>query len=182
MRHVYGLVRPGHPGRICGIDDMPVEIVSQGSLAAAVSTVERDLAPADAETHLDVLVALLANGPVLPVRFGTLAADDTAVRDDVLAPCEPLATRLDELDGMVELHVDASPGVDVTPLRSLSADVAARGERKWAFLVRRDDLERFDGAVDRLGDSGVRYVGPLPPSHFVEARTDAFTASEGWGF
>jgi hypothetical protein len=182
MRHVYGVVRPGHPTRIRGIDGASVEVVACGPVAAAVSDLERELAPEDAHAHLDVLIGLLDDGPVLPVRFGTAAPDDDAVRAEVLAPSAQLAPRLDALDGMVELHVDAPDGVDLTALRALSADVADRAGGGCAYLVRRDDLARFDRAVDRLGEPLIRYVGPLPPAHFVEARADSFTASEGWGF
>jgi hypothetical protein len=54
-----------------------------GLLAAVVSPApDRDLTADDAAPHLDLLVAVVAQGlPVLPVSFGTVAPDDDAVRD-----------------------------------------------------------------------------------------------------
>lgn len=52
-----------------------------------------------------------------------------------------------------------------------------------AFLVRRDELTKFDDAVDRLGDDlgeavRISYMGPLAPHHFVDLATA--TEANAW--
>jgi hypothetical protein len=87
--------------------------VRAGDLAAAVSDAAEGLVlrDEDAFVHLDVLVALLADGPVLPVRFGTVVEDDDAVCTDVVGNTS-LAGELESLADVVELHVDAAAGGD----------------------------------------------------------------------
>jgi hypothetical protein len=65
---------------------------------------------------------------------------------------------------------------------------------RWAFLVRRDGLARFDQAVvavrSRHPSIAVRYVGPLPASHFLDWQQDRelvretsnFSQQGGWGW
>ena len=48
------------------------------------------LAVSETAAHLDVLTPLVADGPVIPMRFGTLAPDDDAVREEVLRPSQQL--------------------------------------------------------------------------------------------
>jgi len=92
---VHGVVRAGHP-----VTAARVRLVDWQDLAAVVS----DDAP-DPLAHLEMLSALVPAGPVVPLRFGTTAVDDDAVRDDVLARSAPrLRVLLDRLDGAVEVH------------------------------------------------------------------------------
>src|SRR5262249_41448741 len=114
MRYVYGVVRSAHRarGELYGVGRPPaaVRLVSAGPLIAAVSDVEDGFVveEADARAHVHVLIALLGGGPVIPLRLGTVAPDDDAVRAEVLdAARDELARALDALDGLVELHVDA---------------------------------------------------------------------------
>jgi hypothetical protein len=63
---------------------------------------------------------------------------------------------------------------------------------RWAFLIRRDDLPHLDEAVGTLCADyptvNVRYVGPLPPAHFLDrlastpATTDPFRSDGTWGW
>lgn len=57
------------------------------------------------------------------------------------------------------------------------------GAFNTAFLVRRDGVDAFSDAVQRLGDEigdriRIRYVGPLPPYSFTD--DEAPLASEAW--
>ncbi|EIV92366.1 Gas vesicle synthesis protein GvpL/GvpF [Frankia sp. QA3] len=111
---VYGITRADHPVPQpappgLGHPPQPVYLVRFGPLSAAVSC------PADvgvlgdqeAVQHLDLLQRLLARGPVLPLRFGTVAPDEDAVRTEVLVPLvEVMPQRLDAVDGLVELRLD----------------------------------------------------------------------------
>ena len=66
---------------------------------------------------------------------------------------------------------------------------------RWAFLVRRDQLDDFDAAVGQMEQDypalAFRYVGPLPAAHFVdrvvlpdaaERDADQFAGSGRWGW
>jgi hypothetical protein len=181
--------------------------------------------------------------------MGTLALGDEAVRGEVLDAAQPeLTSRLDSIDGLVELHLDADddepasiaavaqlagarpePGAGVASriqfgeeIASLLVDYRQRlaaeivGELqplaqrdtprstihtaedpmlRWAFLVDRQDLPRFDAAVAELRsrhpELAIRYAGPLPPSHFVDGQpsaqqqdppADSFQSQGAWGW
>ena len=91
--HVHGVVRAAHPLTTA-------RLVTWRDLAAVVT----DDAP-DALGHLEMLSGLVPDGPVVPLRFGTTAVDDDAVRSDVLArPATTLHGLLDRLEGNVEVH------------------------------------------------------------------------------
>lgn len=105
---VYGVVRRGHPPLRKG-DKLGVRLVESGDLAAAVSEIDapEELTEDDAAQHLDILIMLLRDGPVLPLAFGTVSPDDDGVREEVLtASAEELAQRLDAVDGYVETRLE----------------------------------------------------------------------------
>src|SRR5262245_39250440 len=109
---LIGVVRADHPplaGR--GKDRLGVRLVESGELAAAVTELEEgtQLQEEDATRHLDLLVLLLRDGPVLPLAFGTVAPDDDAVGTEVLDPAaDDLLARLDAVDGFVETRLEIS--------------------------------------------------------------------------
>ncbi|CAO5160737.1 Gas vesicle synthesis protein GvpL/GvpF [Frankia sp. AiPs1] len=112
---LYGIVRAGHllpgPGVQLGIGSprAPLRLVRSGPLAAVVSATADigEIGEQEAVRHLEILQGLLADGPVLPVRLGTVAPDDSAVRAEVLEPVrDSLPERLDAIEGLVELHLD----------------------------------------------------------------------------
>ncbi len=114
MFYVYGVVRARDEADLDleGVGNPPAEVqlVTSGPIAAAVSTIPEDLVidEASARAHLQVLIGLLDHGPVIPVRMGTIGDDENAVRAEVLdAAAAELVQRLDTIDGLVELHVDA---------------------------------------------------------------------------
>lgn len=197
MRFVYGVLQARHPQpQLAGIAGAPIELVRSGDLAAAVSDAPDGLVlrDEDAFVHLDVLVALLADGPVLPVRFGTVVEDDDAVCEGVLGDAA-VAGELEALADVVELHVDAAAAGDRVwdALRPLAVDAVGRGAGafSWAFLVRRADVQTFDKAVADVGaeypQAELRYVGPLPAAHFTngggeDGQPDAFQGDGSWGW
>jgi gas vesicle protein GvpL/GvpF len=253
MLYVYGVVRArdGADPDLVGVGQPPAEVrlITSSSIAAAVSTIPEDLVIDEtaARAHLQVLIGLLDQGPVIPLRLGTIAEDENGVRAEILdAARAELAQRLDSLDGLIELHVDADDdeaeaiaavaaaaprptlerfdlesriavGEQVASLliahRQGLADAILRQLRplavrdtprsvintaedpvlRWAFLVRADDVSRFDETVMGIQADypslSIRYVGPLPAADFVDwdgsitqEHTDSFTGSGKWGW
>jgi hypothetical protein len=156
--HLYGIVRADQPAPTLSSTDTalsePRTIVWE-DLAVIVSDVDDDhqLTEQDAVAHLDVLNQVVMSGPVLPLRFGTTALDEDAVRSEVLASAAPdLRRRLDALDGLVELRVDLTFDED-TVLRSVMAE-----DEDLRVLVRQGG-----GATDmderiRLGEAVSEHV------------------------
>jgi hypothetical protein len=110
---VFGVVRQGHPApRGTRKDDgSDVRLVDSGDLAAAVTEIDDEsaLTEEDAARHLDTLIVLLRDGPVLPLAFGTVSPDENAVRAEVLdATAADLADRLDAVDGFVETRLEVN--------------------------------------------------------------------------
>ena len=174
MLYVYGVVRPRDEADsdLEGVGQPPadVRLLTSGSIAAAVSTIAEDFVVDDAaaRAHLQVLIGLLDQGPVIPLRLGTIGDDEDAVRAEVLdvAPAE-LIQRLDSLDGLVELHVDADDdeaeaiaavaAVSSRP-RFQAVDLESRiavGEQVASLLVaHRQDLA--EAIIQRLRPLAVR--------------------------
>lgn len=252
MLYAYGVVRAGHPPpKRKGVGAPPgkVTLVESDQLAAAVTELPDDYAAdeADARAHLNVLIALLEDGPVVPLRMGTVAPTQAAVRADVLDSMRSdMQRRLDALDGLVELHVDA----DDDESETIAAVVGAAGLRvpahadldtklelgqqvaelvvehrqqiaeeiltelrpfavrdaprkvgvgpedpvlRWAFLVKRGEIQDFDEAVVAVRSHhptvSVRFVGPLPPAHFIDwdqatadSKPDSFSGQGRWSW
>lgn len=179
---LYGVVRAGHP--------RAPRTVCWEDLAMVVGEPEPDPA-----VHLAVVSALVEGGPVLPVRFGAVADDEEAVRDEVLADLDAATYRadLDRLDGLAEVHVClrfTEPGSPWRAARSdvLLSEVAERArdsvalpagesaDERWAFLVGMGDLLVVRDAVTGLARGGgvqADWLGPLPAYSFLERRTCA---------
>lgn len=112
--YVYGIIHAGHsalPEGLTGIGDPPnpIRVVREGDLAAVVSDCPDELRPKrrDLAAHQQVLNEVGASGPVLPLRFGGLSADDDAVRTALSDNAEHYAEQLERLDGRVEYNVKA---------------------------------------------------------------------------
>lgn len=112
--HLYAVVRADTdlPDRT-GVQDEVLDVVRSDALAAVVSPVDADVEATEADVlaHLDVITSLLATGPVIPMRFGTIAPDPDAIRREVLdASCheftEHLRATSDVVEVLVTIHVD----------------------------------------------------------------------------
>ncbi|MBX6377543.1 MAG: GvpL/GvpF family gas vesicle protein [Clostridia bacterium] len=96
--HLRGIGRP----------PAPVAVIAHGDVAAIVSEVpaaDVQLVPGDLLAHQRLLEEVLAEGTVLPVRFGTLATDAAAVQRLLAVGYEALRAELDRLAGKVEAGV-----------------------------------------------------------------------------
>lgn len=112
--HVYAVIldEQALPDRT-GVREEALDVVRSGGVAAVVSPVdeETEATEADALAHLDVITALVATGPVVPMRFGTVAPDADAVRQEVLDQAgsgfaEYLHATRDVVQAMVTLRFD----------------------------------------------------------------------------
>ena len=140
--HVYGIVRAadGRP-----VEDPDVRRVVHGDVAALVSDIDRDdlLASRVLRTHWRVLEEAAANASVLPVRFGTVMADDRAVVEQYLQPLhDELAAGLAEMDGKVQLTLKGTYRED-----ALMAGIVARSSA----------IDRLRTEVEKLPPAAAYY-------------------------
>jgi len=113
--YVYGIAFATHPSLpedMGGVGDpaRPVRILKAGDLAAIVSDAPEGLRPKrrDLLAHQNVLSEAGAHGAVLPMRFGSAAADDDAVTSVLTERADHYKERLGALDGKVEYNIKAS--------------------------------------------------------------------------
>jgi hypothetical protein len=86
----------------------PLHFVPAGSLAAICAPAEeREVTPEALWRHEEVVEALMEDRDLLPVRYGTLVADDAAAGRAVADRRAELAAALDRVRGAVELSVRA---------------------------------------------------------------------------
>ncbi|MEU6148146.1 GvpL/GvpF family gas vesicle protein [Streptomyces sp. NPDC047081] len=112
--YVYGITAKSHPELskdLGGVGDppRPVRVLEQGELAAVVSDAPEGLRPKrrDLLAHQTVLAEAGAAGPVLPMRFGSIAPDDGSVTGVLEERADHYKERLRALDGKVEYNVKA---------------------------------------------------------------------------
>ncbi|ONH22465.1 GvpL/GvpF family gas vesicle protein [Pseudofrankia asymbiotica] len=161
---LYGVVRDDHPladPPPLGVGDPPgrVRLVRCPPAAAVVSPVPDpvQITDEDAERHLDVLLGLLADGPVIPLRLGSVAPDEDAVREEVLGAAAPdLRRRLDALEGLVEVHVDADED-EMSSIRAvIAADPSLAAAREGAETLQSEPNLRTRMALgERVADGVV---------------------------
>ncbi|MFJ9060345.1 GvpL/GvpF family gas vesicle protein [Streptomyces sp. NPDC102409] len=104
------------PAGAVGVGGPPAELrlVGAGQVTAVVSDAPPRLRARrrDLMAHQDLLLLLSDGGPVLPMRFGTVAPDEASVRAQ-LAGSEPdHVEALRHLDRSVEINVKALPAQD----------------------------------------------------------------------
>ncbi|WP_306316362.1 MULTISPECIES: GvpL/GvpF family gas vesicle protein [unclassified Streptomyces] len=112
--YIYGIASSEHPALPEGMGGIgeparEVRVVKEGSLAALVSESPDDLRPKrrDLLAHQSVLSEAGAGGPVLPMRFGSLAPDERSVAAVLAERADHYRERLRALDGKVEYNVKA---------------------------------------------------------------------------
>ncbi|MEU6487240.1 GvpL/GvpF family gas vesicle protein [Streptomyces sp. NPDC046887] len=201
--YVYGITAAEPPPALDGAHGVgdppqPLRTVAGGSLDAVVSDAPEELRAGrrDVRAHQEVLDRLSDQGGVLPLRFGTLAPDDEAVRRTLRQRAPGYRERLTALDGCAEYHLRASHrpkepaaaeerarrdslAAEVTaalgPLarESRSSDPTGEDVLNVSFLVAEDEQPAFLDREARLaveqGESAFRFRlhGPLPPYSFV---------------
>lgn len=109
---VIGKQHPAHVDELSGVGDPPaaLRVVAAGTLCAVVSDAPDNLRAKrrDLGAHQHVQDALMADGTVLPLRFGLMAPDDEAVRLALEQRADEYTDRLRALDGCTEYNLKAS--------------------------------------------------------------------------
>lgn len=110
--YVYGIVRDDESLdglRLSGVgrDPAPVRFVRAYGVAAVVSDAPESLRAKrrDLEAHQNVLVDLAREHGVLPLRFGAVSEDDTAVAAELSRFADHYYGLLERLQGRVEFNV-----------------------------------------------------------------------------
>ena len=110
--YVYGVVPAGaEVDGLLGVDDQEVSFVDAGDVAVAVSPLDLDRPPArraELMAHSRVVDALADAGPVVPVRFGSVALDEESAVEEVLADDRDLVVLLQRLAEVVQLNLRAT--------------------------------------------------------------------------
>ncbi|MFD7160498.1 GvpL/GvpF family gas vesicle protein [Kribbella sp. NPDC059898] len=111
--YLYGIVAADLvvPANLTGVQNQLVSLAPHGDVAALVSLFdsEQPLAGrADLLAHSQVLDAIAAGGPVIPVRFGSIMQDRDTVRSEVLEPGhDRFRAILGDLEGYSQFTVRA---------------------------------------------------------------------------
>lgn len=112
--YVYAFTGASHPlpvDSLAGVGERkpPLRLVRQDGRTAVVSDAPERLRAKrrDVEAHERVLETLSATGTVLPMRFGTVAADDEAVKAELVSGAKRYTELLKRLKGKVEVNVKA---------------------------------------------------------------------------
>ncbi|MGW4204838.1 GvpL/GvpF family gas vesicle protein [Streptomyces sp. NPDC004726] len=131
--YVYSITADDHPLRVegaTGVGDPPgrLRTVTAEGLAAIVSDAPEDLRPKrrDLAAHQEVQDLLMADGAVLPLRFGLTAPDDTAVRDVLEDRSDVYLERLHALADSAEYHLKAGWDQDALLRDVLASSAEAR--------------------------------------------------------
>jgi hypothetical protein len=123
------------PVGVRALEDATLDVVSAGGVAVLVgpvSVVEVRRTRRNMRAHLQVLEAAMTAGPLLPMRFGVVAADADAVRAAV-------APRSDELQDLLRRHAGlAEFGVRVRFPRE--AALAALAQARPDLAKRRAEI------------------------------------------
>lgn len=160
MNYLYAIVdQPRAAPEGAGLDGSPLRVVAGGRLAAIVSDrgdAQIEVSEEALWSHERVVEGLMGEGTVLPMRFGSVLADDAAVEAMLSERQEELTGALDRVSGAVELGVRAAWDPEAAAAED-AADPAPRGPGA-AYLLglsrsrrRASSLaERLDRAVDGL--------------------------------
>jgi hypothetical protein len=93
-----------------------VRLVTEGAVGALVETIDPEQPLGrrkDLLAHSTVLNAMAAQGPVLPMRFGSVVADEEAVVEELLRPQhDHFAEMLEGVRGKVQLNLRARYELD----------------------------------------------------------------------
>jgi len=183
-RYVFGIVARATeaPAELYGLDDQPLTTIVEGDIAAVVQPfdVSRRLGTrADLLRHSAVVDAVAGQGPVVPVRFGSVMESDTDVVATLLAPQhDHFRDLLEDLAGKQQFNVRATyveqmvlaevvdDNAEIADLRARTRDLPE--DAAYAQRVRLGEL--VSQALDaKRADEGEQLLARLVP-HAVAHR------------
>jgi hypothetical protein len=136
MLYLYAITQPGPVPDVAGLQGVRPRTTGEGELVAVVSEHD-DLRLEGSEdelwAHEEVVESLMAQGPVLPMRFGTVVADEAAVLAALEERRADLEAALERVRGAVELGVRAT----LTVGSSSEPDATQREGPGTAYLLGR---------------------------------------------
>lgn len=110
--YVYSIAATRHPRHLDGLTGVgsspsPLRSVTARSLCAVVSDVSEEIRPKrrDLLVHQEVQERLMADGPILPLQFGYIASDDSAVQQVLETNADGYLDALRRLEGCAEYNV-----------------------------------------------------------------------------
>lgn len=160
--YVYAIVPQGQqvPAGLGGVGTPPtaLRVLSAGRVSAVVSAAPPNLRPRrrDLLAHQEVLLRLVEEGPVLPMRFGMVAADEASVGEQLAGAEERHLVALERVSDRVEMNVKA-----LAPSDAL------------AHLVRED------GKIQQLREAARRHPGYEANVRLGEALASALSRRAG---
>lgn len=165
-----------------------------GNIAAVVSNSlfkEYVLTENNVFTHNQVIMHVMEEYPVLPMAFGMLFKNEKALRRVLGRVHDDLKTRLNEVEGKVELGVKVilPKGVafdedefasEIKTLREVAAQCKLSKRFSThlilnaSYLVEKEKVEAFLGAAKTLEEKfrevKIQCTGPWPPYNFVTVK------------
>lgn len=166
-----------------GLDGAALRLVTADGLGAVVSDRDRDGAEASEAqlwAHEAVVEEVMAQRPVLPMRFGSMLADDAAVRGLLAGRRTALADALDRVRGAVEVGLRA--GWEPEAIDDDGSGTAYLMGRIDRDRRARALADRIEGPLDELARASERRLRPGPGALLRSAylvdreRLDAFRA------
>ncbi|MFE1291172.1 GvpL/GvpF family gas vesicle protein [Streptomyces sp. NPDC058751] len=131
--YIYSITSKDHPLRLDGLEGVgasasPVRTVTSGPLCAVVSDAPEELRPKrrDIGRHQEVQQRLMADGTVLPLRFGYTAPDENAVKQALEERGDEYADRLRRVENCVEYNLKASQDEEAMLREILTQSETAR--------------------------------------------------------
>jgi len=200
---ITGNLAPDQLDGLTGVAGERVRSVTEAGLTAVVGSVEArtfgDQARADlmsdlasierlARAHHQVIACVAADGPVLPLRLGTIYPDDHTVRTLLARSSAQFAMILDSFRGTEEWGVKVYAGEeDAAAARAGQASPRAGQASPWAgqaasCAAEKGTADQTAGSPDLLSSPGDRVtsdgepeapdaslVGPMPAAEDAEA-------------
>jgi hypothetical protein len=152
--YLYAITEPLSPlDGVIGVRGASPRFVRAGGLAAVVSGFDMtssELGEDEMWAHDRVVEAVMDRAPVLPMRLGSLLADDAAVRNVLRQRGREWAEGLERVRGAVELGIRAAIEVETTHQPPPEGAQVAEGSGA-AYLLGRLAAERSrQGAARRV--------------------------------
>ncbi|GAA5022701.1 GvpL/GvpF family gas vesicle protein [Actinopolymorpha pittospori] len=185
---LHGVVQDDHPFVATRVADEPhLAAIERDGLAVIVRDLPDDtqLTDEDGISFLDVLVRAMRDGPVLPLRFGTVAPDADSVCSEVLAsPAgDDLRARLEAVGDLVELRITFTLSEDtLQTLFNEDAELRVAASRGGAMAEMSERVELGRMVAERLAVRRSQLVADWAGrlGNVVEEATTLKTSDEGW--